>query len=67
MNSTSRSRTVNSLENDGIVYVGDLVEKTEDEIMRIPNFGRPALKAIKDVLAQLGLRLRMKAPGRGCA
>jgi DNA-directed RNA polymerase subunit alpha len=35
------ARVTNYLENDGIVYVGDLVQKTEDEILRLPNFGRP--------------------------
>jgi DNA-directed RNA polymerase subunit alpha len=58
-------RTINYLQNDGIVCVGDLVQKTEDEILRLPDFGRPTLRAIKGVLANMGLALGMKVRGRG--
>jgi hypothetical protein len=59
----SSIRTRNCLTNDGIVYVGDLVQKTEAEMLRTPNFGRKSLNEIKEVLAQVGLHLGMKMPG----
>jgi hypothetical protein len=51
------------LKNDSIVYIGDLVQKTEAEMLRTPNFGRKSLNEIKEVLAQIGLHLGMEAPG----
>jgi hypothetical protein len=48
---------------DSIVYVGDLVHRTEAQILRTPNFGRRALNEIKEVLAQMGLHLGMEVPG----
>jgi DNA-directed RNA polymerase subunit alpha len=56
-------RTINYLENDAIVYIGDLVQKTEDDIPRIPNFGRKTLHEIKERLARMGLRLGTEVPG----
>jgi hypothetical protein len=56
-------RTANCLKNDNIVYIGDLVQKTEAEMLRTPNFGRKSLNEIKEVLAQLGLHLGMEVPG----
>jgi hypothetical protein len=56
-------RAANCLKNDNIVYVGDLVQKTEAEMLRTPNFGWKALKEIKEVLAQMGLHLGMEVPG----
>ena len=56
-------RTANCLKNDNIVYIGDLVQKTEAEILRTPNFGRKSLNEIKEVLVQMGLHLGMKTPG----
>ncbi len=45
------------------VYIGDLVQKTEAEMLRTPNFGRKSLNEIKEVLAQMGLHLGMEVPG----
>ena len=56
-------RSANCLKNDGIVYVGDLVQKTEAEMRRTPNFGRRSLDEIKEVLVQMGLHLGMEVPG----
>ena len=46
-----------------IVFVGDLVQKTEAEMLRTPNFGRRSLNETKDVLVQMGLHLGMEIPG----
>jgi DNA-directed RNA polymerase subunit alpha len=56
-------RTANCLKNDNIVYIGDLVQKSEAEMLRTPNFGRKSLDEIKGALAQLGLHLGIKIPG----
>ena len=56
-------RSANCLKNDNIVYIGDLVQKTEGEMLRTPNFGRKSLNEIKEVLAQMGLHLGMEVPG----
>jgi hypothetical protein len=56
-------RTGNCLKNDNIVYFGDLVQKTEAEMLRTPNFGRHSLNEVKEVLAKMGLRLGMEVPG----
>jgi DNA-directed RNA polymerase alpha subunit len=56
-------RPAKCLKNNNIVYIGDLVQKTEAEMLRMRNFGRKSLKQIKKVLAQMGLRLGMKVPG----
>ena len=53
-------RSANCLKNDNIVYIGDLVQKTEAEMLRTPNFGRKSLNEIKEVLAQMGLHLGME-------
>jgi hypothetical protein len=55
-------RSANCLKNDNIVYVGDLVQKTEAEMLRTPNFGRKSLNEIKEVLAQMGLHLGTDVP-----
>ena len=55
-------RSANCLKNDNIVYIGDLIKKTEAEMLRTPNFGRKSLNEIKEVLAQLGLHLGMEEP-----
>ena len=57
------TRIINYLENDHIVYVGDLVQRTDDEILSIPNFGRQALREIKERLAEMGLCLGTEVPG----
>ncbi len=56
-------RSANCLKNDNILYLGDLVQKTEAEMLRTPNFGRKSLNEIKEVLASMGLRLGMDIPG----
>ncbi len=53
-------RSANCLKNDNIVYIGDLVQKSEAEMLRTPNFGRKSLNEIKEVLAQMGLHLGME-------
>lgn len=52
-------RSANCFKNDNIVYIGDLVQKTESEMLKTPNFGRKSLNEIKDVLANLGLKFGM--------
>ena len=56
-------RSANCLKNDNIIYIGDLVQKTESEMLRTPNFGRKSLNEIKEVLTAMGLRLGMEIPG----
>ena len=56
-------RSANCLKNDNIIYIGDLVQKTEAEMLRTPNFGRKSLNEIKEVLSSMGLRLGMEIPG----
>lgn len=53
-------RSANCLKNDNIIYIGDLVQKSEAEMLRTPNFGRKSLNEIKEVLAQMGLHLGME-------
>ena len=53
-------RSANCLKNDNIVYIGDLVQKSEAEMLRTPNFGRKSLNEIKEVLTQMGLHLGME-------
>jgi len=55
-------RSANCLKNDNIVYIGDLIQKTEGEMLRTPNFGRKSLNEIKEVLATMGLHLGMEIP-----
>jgi len=56
-------RSANCLKNDNIVYIGDLVQKSEQEMLRTPNFGRKSLNEIKEVLASMGLSLGMSVSG----
>lgn len=56
-------RSANCLKNDNIVYIGDLVQKTESEMLKTPNFGRKSLNEIKEVLASMGLRFGMDVAG----
>jgi DNA-directed RNA polymerase subunit alpha len=56
-------RSANCLKNDNIVYIGDLVQKTEQEMLRTPNFGRKSLNEIKEVLTNMGLALGMNVSG----
>ncbi|OSM02473.1 DNA-directed RNA polymerase subunit alpha [Magnetofaba australis] len=52
-------RSANCLKNDDIVFIGDLVQKTEAEMLKTPNFGRKSLNEIKEVLEEMGLSLGM--------
>ena len=56
-------RSANCLKNDNIIYLGDLVQKSEAEMLRTPNFGRKSLNEIKEVLAQMALHLGMEVSG----
>jgi DNA-directed RNA polymerase subunit alpha len=56
-------RSMNCLKGDNIVYIGDLVQKTENEMLRTPNFGRKSLNEIKEVLSHMGLYLGMQITG----
>ena len=55
-------RSANCLKNDNIVYIGDLIQKTEAEMLRTPNFGRKSLNEIKEVLTNMNLHLGMDVP-----
>jgi DNA-directed RNA polymerase subunit alpha len=55
-------RSANCLKNDNIVYIGDLIQKTEAEMLRTPNFGRKSLNEIKEVLTNMELHLGMDIP-----
>ena len=55
-------RSANCLKNDNIIYIGDLVQKSESEMLRTPNFGRKSLNEIKEVLQQMELNLSMSVP-----
>ena len=55
-------RSMNCLKNDNIIYIGDLVQKTEPEMLRTPNFGRKSLNEIKEVLSGMSLYLGMEIP-----
>ena len=48
--------------NDNIIYIGDLVQKSEGEMLRTPNFGRKSLNEIKEVLTGMSLYLGMEIP-----
>lgn len=56
-------RSANCLKNDNIIYIGDLVQKSESEMLRTPNFGRKSLNEIKEVLTMMGLHLGMQVEG----
>jgi DNA-directed RNA polymerase subunit alpha len=53
-------RSMNCLQNANIKYIGDLVQKTESEMLKTKNFGRKSLKEIKEILGEMGLGLGMK-------
>ncbi|MGY0797868.1 DNA-directed RNA polymerase subunit alpha [Lysobacter sp. A286] len=53
-------RSANCLKAESIYYVGDLIQKTEVELLKTPNLGKKSLTEIKEVLAQRGLSLGMK-------
>jgi DNA-directed RNA polymerase subunit alpha len=53
-------RTSYGLQNADIKYVGELVQCTEEELLKIKNFGRKSLNEVKTILADMGLSLGMK-------
>jgi DNA-directed RNA polymerase subunit alpha len=53
-------RSMNCLRNENILYIGDLVCRSENDLLRTPNFGRKSLNEIKEVLVHFGLDLGMK-------
>jgi DNA-directed RNA polymerase subunit alpha len=53
-------RSANCLQNANIHYIGDLVQRTEAEMLKTKNFGRKSLNEIKEVLQSMGLQLGMK-------
>lgn len=55
-------RSMNCLQNDNIVYIGDLVIKTEAEMLRTQNFGRKSLNEIKEILSKFNLKFGMDVP-----
>ena len=55
-------RSANCLKNDNIIYIGDVVQKSETDMLRTPNFGRKSLNEIKEVLGQMSLHLGMEIP-----
>jgi DNA-directed RNA polymerase subunit alpha len=56
-------RSANCLQNANIRYIGELVQKSEAEMLKTKNFGRKSLKEIKEILAEMGLSLGMKLDG----
>lgn len=56
-------RSANCLQNANIHLIGELVQKTEPEMLRTKNFGRKSLKEIKEILSDMGLSLGMKIEG----
>ena len=53
-------RSANCLKAESIYYIGDLIQRTEVELLKTPNLGKKSLTEIKEVLAQKGLSLGMK-------
>ncbi len=56
-------RSANCLKNANIRYIGELVSKTEAEMLKTKNFGRKSLNEIKEILSEMGLNLGMKVDG----
>ena len=55
-------RSANCLKNDEILYIGDLVQKSESDMLKTPNFGKKSLDEIKAILTDMGLSLDMAIP-----
>jgi DNA-directed RNA polymerase subunit alpha len=53
-------RAFNGLQNADIKYIGELVQRTEQDMLKIKNFGRKSLNEIKEVLTDMGLSLGMR-------
>jgi DNA-directed RNA polymerase subunit alpha len=58
-------RSYNCLKNANIATIGELIQKTEAEMLKTKNFGRKSLNEIKEILAQMGLSLGMKIDDQG--
>jgi len=58
-------RSYNCLKNANIATIGELIQKTEAEMLKTKNFGRKSLNEIKEILAQMGLSLGMKIDENG--
>ncbi|MCS6911906.1 MAG: DNA-directed RNA polymerase subunit alpha [Myxococcales bacterium] len=56
-------RSANCLQNANIRYIGELVQRTEAEMLKTKNFGRKSLKEIKEILQEMGLQLGLKLEG----
>tara|TARA_A100000171_G_scaffold52166_1_gene69340 strand:+ start:1241 stop:2257 length:1017 start_codon:yes stop_codon:yes gene_type:complete len=56
-------RSANCLKNENILYIGDLVQKSETDLLRTPNFGRKSLNEIREVLSRMGLELGIAVEG----
>jgi hypothetical protein len=56
-------RSANCLKNENLFYIGDLVQQSENDLLKTPNFGRKSLNEIKEVLSQMGLGLGMTIVG----
>ncbi len=56
-------RSANCLQNANIKYIGELVQKSEPEMLKTKNFGRKSLNEIKEILSEMGLSLGMKIEG----
>ena len=54
-----KRKSLNCLNNDGIEYLGDLVNKDENDMLRTPNFGRKSLNELKSILSQYNLKFGM--------
>jgi len=53
-------RSANCLQNADLRYIGELVQKTEAEMLKTKNFGRKSLNEIKELLSEMGLSLGMR-------
>ena len=56
-------RSANCLKNENIFYIGDLIQRTESDMLKTPNFGRKSLNEIKGLLTTMGLSFGMNIPG----
>jgi DNA-directed RNA polymerase subunit alpha len=56
-------RTANCLQNESIRFIGELVQRTEADLLRTKNFGRKCLVEVREILGGLGLQLGMELEG----
>ena len=55
-------RSANCLKTENIIYIGDLVQRSESEMLKTPNFGRKSLNEIKEMLSHMSLTFGMVIP-----